>query len=107
MIQSVTFEEAKQLLDSDPACLLLDVREEEEYTSGHAVGAALFPVGAIDAVSAQAQIPAKDTPILVYCRTGRRSLQAAHILAGLGYTRLYDLGCLVGWPYGITYGLDY
>ena len=104
MIQSVSFKTAKQLLESEPNIAFLDVREEEEYISGHAAGAELFPVGAIDEASAAEQISGFDTPVLVYCRTGRRSLRAAHMLTALGYTRIYDLGSLAGWPYGITYG---
>lgn len=106
MIQSVSFDEAKQLLDSNPDAVFLDVREEEEYISGHAVGAHLFPVGTIDASSAAAYIPSKSTPVLIYCRTGRRSHQAALTLESLGYTALYDLGSLAGWTNGITYGME-
>lgn len=103
MIQPVDFRAAKQLLDQIPGILFFDVREEEEYISGHAVGAELFPVGTIDRVSAAERIPSLDTPILIYCRTGRRSLRAANTLESLGYKTIYDLGSLAGWPYGITY----
>ena len=39
--------------------------------------------------------------VLVYCRTGRRSREAAQKLEELGYTEVYDMGGLVGWPYGL------
>ena len=48
-------------------------------------------------------IPEKDTPVLVYCRSGQRSGEAAQKLAQLGYTRVYDIGSLVGWPYGMDW----
>ena len=43
--------------------------------------------------------------MLLYCRTGRRSALAAAQLFDQGYTHLYDLGGLNGWPYGMEYGL--
>ena len=39
---------------------------------------------------------------MVYCRTGLRSARAAKLLEGLGYREIYDMGGLVGWPYGLT-----
>ena len=104
MIRRLSFSEAKALLDARPDAVLLDVREEEEYLAGHALGAALLPEEEISAATAAAAIPAKTAPVLIYCRTGRRSAIAARALEALGYTELYDLGGLVGWPYGLEFG---
>lgn len=101
MITRISFAEAKELLDSEPACVLLDVREEEEYITGHAVDAVLLPVDELTDETAMEAIPDLDTPVLVYCRSGYRSNVAAHKLADFGYTRVYDLGSLIGWPYGL------
>jgi len=101
MIESVTFARAKQLLDTLPSRVLLDVREEEEYITGHAIDAQLLPVDEINEASAADVIPSLDTPVLVYCRSGYRSNLAAYKLAELGYTTVYDVGGLVGWPYGL------
>ena len=101
MIERIGFEAAKQLMETLPEYILLDVREEEEYITGHAADALLFPVDDIDADTAALLLSGKDTPILVYCRTGRRSREAAQKLEELGYTRLYDIGSLIGWPYGL------
>ena len=98
--QTLTFAQAKQLLDSKPDCLLLDVREEEEFITGHPTGAELFTLADINADTAAERIPSLDTPVLVYCRSGVRSREAARILRELGYHRVYDLGSMVGWPYG-------
>ena len=46
-------------------------------------------------------IPDLTTPVLVYCRSGRRSFQAAQLLEEYGYEHIYDIGGLVGWPYGM------
>ena len=98
--RAVSFAEAKKIMDSNPEYIILDVREEEEYITGHAVDAVLLPVDDIDAETAGEAIPASDTPVLVYCRSGRRSREASLKLLGLGYTEIYDMGSLVGWPYG-------
>lgn len=104
-IRSIDFEQAKQLLDSGEPVAFLDVRTEEEYIVEHAAGAALFPLDAISAETAAAAIPDRDTRVLVYCRTGRRSRMAAEALAALGYTNIFDLGSLEGWPYDRDYGI--
>ena len=99
----ISFEAAKQMMDAQPEHLILDVREEEEYITGHADGAVLFPLDTINAETAQAVIPAKNTPVFAYCRSGKRSRQAVQKLLQLGYTEVYDLGSLVGWPYGMAW----
>ena len=99
--KKVTFEEAKDIIDSTPNLMILDVREEEEYITGHAIDAQLFTLANINEDTANEMIPDKDTPILVYCRSGRRSKQAAQILVSLGYKTVYDVGGLIGWPYGL------
>ena len=101
----ISFREAHELLEKEPDARFFDVREEEEYEAGHAAGAELFPLGTIDEESAAERIPDFDTPVLLYCRSGARSFQAALKLVSLGYTRVYDLGGLNGWPYGIDFGL--
>lgn len=100
---AIDFKKAKEIIDNEEKCLILDVREEEEYITGHAVNAELLPVDAIDYKSAEEIIPSKNIPVMVYCRTGSRSRLAAKKLCELGYTRVYDLGSLSGWPYGISY----
>lgn len=99
--EKIDFERAKELLDSDKSCLMVDVREEEEYITGHAENALLFPVDDIDEPSAAMLLPDKNRPIILYCRSGRRSAEASEKLSKLGYTKLYDVGSLIGWPYGM------
>ena len=101
MRKHISFAEAKALLDSMSERVLLDVREEEEYITGHAVDALLLPVDELTEETAAEQIPTKDTPVLLYCRSGYRSDLAAKKLEQFGYTRIYDIGSLIGWPYGL------
>ncbi len=100
-IKKISFSEAKELIDSCSSLTILDVREEEEYITGHAINALVLPVDEITGESAEAVLPAKDKPVLLYCRTGRRSAEAAKKLKKLGYLKLYDMGGLIGWPYGL------
>ena len=102
MIKKVSFAEAKELLDTLPEKVLLDVREEPEFITGHAVDAVLLPVDELTDETAMEVIPSLDTPVLVYCRSGYRSNVAAHKLDEYGYETVYDMGGLVGWPYGLV-----
>ena len=101
MIRKVSFAEAKRLLDTLPVRVLLDVREEEEYITGHAADAVLLPVDELREETAREAIPSLQTPVLVYCRSGFRSAAAARKLEELGYETICDIGGLVGWPYGL------
>lgn len=101
MIRKLNFEEAHAFLQGHPEAILVDVREEPEYITGHVADAQLLPVDEISAETAEELTPEKERPVLVYCRTGRRSREAAQKLERLGYTEVYDMGGLVGWPYGL------
>jgi rhodanese-related sulfurtransferase len=97
---------AKDLLAKDSSAVLVDVRTAEEFQAGHIKDARLLPYDAIDAASAKALIKDKDSTVVVYCRSGRRSAIAAETLAKLGYTRVLDLGGVQSWPYGLVTGKD-
>ena len=101
MRKKISFAEAREILDTRKDCVLSDVREEEEYITGHAVDALLLPVDEITEETAAQLIPDKERDVLVYCRSGYRSNIAAQKLEALGYQKLYDIGSLVGWPYGL------
>ena len=94
-------EKAKQMMDEQEV-LILDVREQSEFDSGHIANAVLLPLGSITAETAAAVIPAKDTVVLVYCRSGNRSKTASKALVELGYTNIYEFGGINTWEYGIV-----
>lgn len=96
--QQISQEEAKAMMDTQ-VVIILDVREQDEYDSGHTPGAVLLPVGTIDETTAAEVIPEKDSTVLVYCRSGNRSKTASAALAELGYTNIYEFGGINTWPY--------
>ena len=96
--QQISQEEAKEMMDTQDV-IILDVREQDEYDSGHIPGAVLLPVGTIDEETAAEVIPEKDSTVLVYCRSGNRSKTASSALAELGYTNIYEFGGISTWPY--------
>lgn len=76
--------------------VIVDVRTPTEYQAGHIPGARLIP---FDQMASRAgELPGKDRPVLLYCRTGRRTAMAAATLRQLGYTAVYDLQGLANWP---------
>ena len=98
--EQITQEAAKEMMDTQEV-IILDVREQDEYDSGHIPGAVLLPVGTINEETASAVIPEKDDNVLVYCRSGNRSKTASAALAGLGYTSIYEFGGINTWSYEI------
>ena len=98
--QQITQETAKEMMDTQEV-VILDVREQHEYDSGHIPEAVLLPVGTITEDTAASVIDDLDTTVLVYCRSGNRSKTASQALADLGYTNVYEFGGINDWPYEI------
>ncbi len=101
----ITAEEAKNRMDSDDTIVILDVRTQEEYEESHIPGAILIPNESIG-TEKQEQLPDMDQEILVYCRSGNRSAQAAKKLVEAGYTQIYDFGGIMDWPYETESGIE-
>lgn len=97
---NITAQEAKAIMDSQEGFVILDVREQYEYDESHIPGAVLLPLGQVEE-KAQEVLPDKDQLILVYCRSGRRSKQAAEVLVKLGYTNIKEFGGIIDWPYEV------
>ncbi len=100
MYEQISAEEAKNIIDSNEEYIILDVREQDEYDSGHIPGALLIPYMEIDS-KAEEMLPDKDMLILVYCRSGRRSKIASESLVNLGYTNIKEFGGIIDWPYDV------
>lgn len=93
---NITVQQAKDMLDKGEGLVLLDVRTPEEYAEGHVQNSKLLPLQELQQ-RAEKELP-KDSPIVVYCRTGVRSAQASQILVDLGFREVYNvLGGIEAW----------
>ncbi len=97
--RQITPEAAKKLLVEDKRAVLVDVRTPEEYAAGYIAGSILIPDYELSA-KAPKMLPDKNTPVVVYCRSGNRSRSSVQWLLKQGYTTVYDLGGINRWPYG-------
>lgn len=76
---------------------IIDVRTKEEYSEGHIESSINIPLDNIESIKYD-----KDKKIIVYCRSGNRSKQAAMRLIDMGYTNIYDMGGIDAWPYDLV-----
>lgn len=97
---NITPEEAKKRLDKEKNIVVLDVRTQEEYETGHIKGSVLIPVDKLKEES-EKSLADKEVPIFIYCRSGNRSTAAAKILVEQGYKNVYNLGGINKWPYDV------
>ena len=84
-------------LAAEPNVFLIDVRTPEEYAEGHLRGASNIDWKAPDFLEQVASACPKETRVAVYCRTGRRSAEAAKALSKAGYDVTNLTGGIVGW----------
>ncbi len=82
---------AKEMMGMDGTQIVVDVRTQEEYDSGHIPGAICIPNESITTEKPE-QLTDLDQIILIYCRSGNRSKQAAQKLASMGYANIYEFG---------------
>ena len=99
----ISQEDAKEMMEMEDGHVIVDVRRQDEYRKGHIPGAVLIPNEGIS-VAPPEQLPDKDQVILIYCRTGARSKQAAQKLADMGYTNLYEFGGIMNWTGPVVKG---
>ncbi len=95
----VTARQIKELIGTDTQLTVIDVREQSEYcdSAGHIPGAMNYPWTSGVLQKEYKQLPA-DNPILVVCRSGNRSNQAAAFLRSKGFSQVYDmLGGMRAW----------
>lgn len=105
VIQKISAKEAHEMMTSDEV-VVLDVRTPEEYAGRHIENARLLPLDRITAETAAEVAPNKNEPVLVYCRSGVRSAEAALKLEALGYQDIYDFGGILDWPYATVEGSE-
>jgi phage shock protein E len=71
--------------------VLIDVRSAAEFASGNITGSVNIP---LDRLNNQAGLPKKDKPIIVFCRSGNRSMAAKAILEKKGFSNIVDGGSI-------------
>lgn len=98
--EQISQDEAKKIMEEEDNYIILDVRTIEEYDDSHIAGAICVPNETI-IDTAPEELPDKDQLILVYCRSGNRSKQAADKLANLGYRNIKEFGGINTWQYEI------
>ena len=96
VIKHVSMNDIVQIMEENENYIILDVRTLEEYNQGHIPNAICIPNETIDK-SVVNKLPDKNQMILVYCRSGNRSKQAAEKLKKLGYTNLIEFGGIIDW----------
>ena len=84
-------------LIENPGVVLLDVRTAAEYAEGHIEGAVLIDQGENDFIEKAKAAITTDKKIAVYCRSGRRSANAATRLAAEGYQCVNLKGGILAW----------
>ena len=89
--RQISMDEAVKMMRDEKDYIILDVRRADEFAEGHIPGAINVPNEEIGTVEI-AELPNKSQLILVYCRSGRRSKEAAGKLANLGYTNVAEFG---------------
>ena len=92
----ISQEQAKEMMAQDDGHIVVDVRRQDEYDAGHIPGAVLIPNESIGTERPE-ELPDLNQIILIYCRSGNRSKQAAQKLFDMGYTNIFEFGGIIDW----------
>lgn len=97
MIKECTVEELKDQLDKKANIHLIDCREDEEWTEAHIPEATLLPLSELEMKYATV-LKDKNAPIVIHCRSGKRSMSACMFLLSKGFTDLTNVeGGIMSW----------
>ena len=92
----ISMDEAVVMMEEETDYIILDVRTPEEFAEKHIPNAINVPNETIGSEEIP-ELPRKDQMILVYCRSGNRSKQAAKKMVALGYSNVYEFGGINDW----------
>jgi rhodanese-related sulfurtransferase len=96
-MKTITVEELKSKLDNKEDVFLLDVREESEHKE-YNIGGTLLPLGKVQMFQLEDIEDHKEDEVVVYCRSGNRSMQASIILEQAGFKNVANLvGGMSAW----------
>ena len=96
IIKHVSMDDIVEIMNENKNYIILDVRTIAEYNEGHIPNAICIPNETIGN-NTISELPDKEQLILIYCRSGNRSKQAAEKLKKLGYTNLIEFGGIIDW----------
>ncbi len=95
-IQSITPVEASEMYSAKEA-VIIDVREQNEWDDKHIPGAIHIPVAQLNNRLSELE-QYKDRPVIMQCRSGRRSAQGALVLHNAGFKKVYNMeGGILAW----------
>ena len=92
----ISQDQAKEMIEKEDGHIIVDVRRMDEFETGHIPGAICIPNESIGTEQPE-ELPDLNQVILVYCRSGNRSKQAAQKLFDMGYTNVYEFGGIIDW----------
>ncbi len=102
-MQHISVTELKERMDSGEKINLIDCREPHEYAESN-IGGMLFPLGKIQTMQTEDIDHLKGEEVIIYCRSGRRSMMACMVLDGLGFSNTVNVtGGILDWQekYGV------
>lgn len=103
-MKNITVEELKQKINSGEQVNLIDVREPNEHKEAN-IGGRLVPLGKVQTMQVEDLEDLKDQEVIIYCRSGRRSMLACAVLDQMGFKDTYNLeGGILAWldKYGMS-----
>ncbi len=94
--RQIRMDEAVAMMEQESDYIILDVRRPDEFAEGH-IPNAINVANEIIGTAEIPELPDKEQLIMVYCRSGRRSKEAAEKLVKLGYTNIVEFGGILDW----------
>ena len=94
--RQISMDEMVTMMAQEIDYIILDVRRADEFSAGHIPNAINVPNETIGTAEIP-ELPDKNQLIMVYCRSGRRSKEAAEKLVKLGYTNIVEFGGILDW----------
>ncbi|MDX1951775.1 MAG: rhodanese-like domain-containing protein [Verrucomicrobiota bacterium] len=89
-VKEIAPEQLKQRLEANPNAVLIDIREDHEWTQGHAEGAVHLGKGILER-DLEKQVPNPETELILYCGGGYRSILSAEAAQRMGYRNVFSL----------------
>jgi rhodanese-related sulfurtransferase len=89
-VKEITVNQARERLNQNPQCLLIDVREDSEWDKGHAAEAVHLGKGVLER-DLEKTVSDPDRELIMYCGGGYRSVLTAAVAQKMGYRNVYSI----------------